>query len=239
MDFLKTVVVLAFLIMAANIVKPFVTSTRLRAGTFAGFWLILYILVWGIPTFVSPSPDEASVVGNEKVTERQQNDDEVPVEEKEEEAQLEEAIDFEPSTIELIIDASELLGLSREEFLSKFPKSIEPDRKDPMKMTFENGEVTFKDNVAMSITYAPEALHYPEDNRLLLASMGFEVEDLRKGSNPFETPVTIYLIDGFSDVTIYGEKDVGADQLIDRIYLRKEFYPSTTKPRDEETQVEE
>ncbi|MFP3340005.1 hypothetical protein R0J91_18650, partial [Micrococcus sp. SIMBA_131] len=78
-------------------------------------------------------------------------------------------------------------------------------------------------------------LQYLEDNRLLLASLGFEVEELRKGSNPFETPVTLYLIEGFSDVTIYGTEDGGEEALIEKIYLRKEFY-STQGDTDAEAE---
>ncbi len=239
MDFLKAVVVIAFLLMTANIIKPFVTSSRKRAAMFAGFWLLLYIVVWGVPTFGSAPSDEAIGNGNESSGNSQQNEDEAPNDVKEEEAQIEEEIDFEPSSIELIVNAPELLGLSREEFLSNFPKSIEPDRKDPMKMTFENGEVIFKDNVAVEMNYFPEGLHYLEDNRLLLASLGFEVEEVRKGSNPFEKPVTIYLIEGFSDVTIYGTEGESEDPFIEKIHLRKEFYPASVEPEEEEMNTEE
>ncbi|WP_226655798.1 hypothetical protein [Pseudalkalibacillus hwajinpoensis] len=233
MDFLKVVVILAFLLMAANSVKPFVTSSRKRAAIFAGFWFLLYIVVWGIPAFVNSSSDEASG-GDDQTTEQVEiHEDEAPEEVKEEEAQIEAEIDFDPASIELIVDAEALLGLSQEEFLAQFPKSIEEDQKDPMKMTFENGEVVFKDHIATEMTYFPEGLQYLEDNRLLLASLGFEVEELRKGSNPFETPVTLYLIDGFSDVTIYGTENGGKDTLIEKIYLKKEFY-STKEAEAEE-----
>ncbi|WP_273832326.1 hypothetical protein [Guptibacillus sedimenti] len=235
MDFLKTVVIIAFLLMTANIVKPFVTSSRKRAAVFAGFWLLLYIVVWGIPAFVDSSSGESSSADNKKTEQAEQDEDEAPEAVKEEEAQIEEEIDFDPASIELIVDAKSLLGLSREEFVSQFPKNIEVDEKDPLKMTFENGEVLFKDNIATSMTYFPEGLQYLEDNRLLLASLGFEVEELRKGSNPFETPVTLYLIEGFSDVTIYGTEDGGEEALIEKIYLRKEFY-STQGDTDAEAE---
>ncbi len=235
MDFLKAVVVLAFLIMTANTVKPFVVSlTRKRAAIFAVFWFVLYILVWGIPSFLHSPTDEVSGSGKESTIESVQDEDEVSSDLKKEEAQVEEEIDFDPSSIELIVDASELLGLSREEFLSNFPKSIDPDDEDPMKMTFENGEVLFKNNVAVEMTYYPEGLYYPEDNRLLLASLGFEVEELRKGSNPFETPVTFYLIDGFSDVTVYGKEEDRMNSPIEKIYLRKEFYPPSVEADEKE-----
>ena len=233
MDFLKAVVIIAFLLMAANIIKPFVTSSRKRAAVFAGFWLLLYIVVWGIPAFVDSSSDELSSAGNKTTEQAEIDEDEAPEAVKEEEAQIEEEIDFDPTSIELILDAKSMLGLSREEFVSRFPKSIEADEKDPMKMTFENGEVLFKDNIAISMTYFPEGLQYLEDNRLLLASLGFEVEELRKGSNPFETPVTLYLIEGFSDVTIYGTENGGEEALIEKIYLRKEFYSTQGDPEDE------
>ncbi|TKD69264.1 hypothetical protein [Pseudalkalibacillus hwajinpoensis] len=233
MDFFEFIVLLAFLIMAANVIKPFIGSTRKRAAIFAILWLALYIAVWGMPSFMSPEPDKVTGNGNEAISDNQKNEDEAPVEMKEEQARIEEEIDFDPASIELIVNAKELLGLSREEFLSNFPKEIDPHEKDPMKMTFENGEVTFKNNIAISMTYFPEALHYLDDNRLLLASLGFEVEELRKGSNPFEKPVTIYLIDGFSDVTIYGE-DSGENQIIDKIYLKKENYPPSIQSDDEE-----
>ncbi len=230
MDFLKAVVIIAFLLMAANIVKPFVTSSRKRAAVFAGFWLLLYIVVWGIPAFVDSSSGESNSADNKTTEQAEKDEDEAPEAVKEEEAQIEEEIDFDPASIEFIVDAKSLLGLSREEFVSQFPKNIEVDEKDPLKMTFENGEVLFKDNIAMSMTYFPEGLQYLEDNRLLLASLGFEVEELRKGSNPFETPVTLYLIEGFSDVTIYGTEDGGEEVLIEKIYLRKEFYSTQGDP---------
>ena len=235
MDFLKVVVILACLLMTANIVKPFVTSSRKRAAVFAGFWFLLYMVVWGLPAFVDSSSDESSGGDDQTTEQAEQHENEAPAEVKEDEAQIEEKIDFDPASIELIVDAEALLGLSQEEFLAQFPKSIEEDQKNPMKMTFENGEVVFKDNIATEMTYFPEGLQYLEDNRLLLASMGFEVEELRKGSNPFETPVTLYLIDGFSDVTIYGTENGGEDALIEKIYLRKEFY---SKPEDLEEVVE-
>ncbi|QHA93165.1 hypothetical protein [Bacillus sp. N1-1] len=238
MDFLKAVVIIAFLLMVANIVKPFVTSSRKRAAVFAGFWLLLYIVVWGIPAFVDSSSDESSSADNKTTEQAEQDEDEAPEAVKEEEAQIEEEIDFDPASIELIVDAKSLLGLSREEFVSQFPKNIEADEKDPLKMTFENGEVLFKDNIAISMTYFPEGLQYVEDNRLLLASLGFEVEELRKGSNPFETPVTLYLIEGFSDVTIYGTEGGGEEALIEKIYLRKEFY-STQGDMEDEVEAEE
>ncbi|WLR61043.1 hypothetical protein [Guptibacillus hwajinpoensis] len=106
-------------------------------------------------------------------------------------------------------------------------------------MTFENGEVIFKDNVAVEMNYFPEGLHYLEDNRLLLASLGFEVEEVRKGSNPFEKPVTIYLIEGFSDVTIFGTEGESEDPFIEKIHLRKEFYPASVGPEEEEMNTEE
>ncbi|MCA0991889.1 hypothetical protein [Pseudalkalibacillus hwajinpoensis] len=235
MDFLKTVVIIAFLLMTANIVKPFVTSSRKRAAVFAGFWLLLYIVVWGIPAFVDSSSGESSSADNKTTEQEKQDEDEAPEAVKEEEAQIEEEIDFDPASVEFIVDAKSLLGLSREEFVSQFPKNIEVDEKDPLKMTFENGEVLFKDNIATSMTYFPEGLQYLEDNRLLLASLGFEVDELRKGSNPFETPVTLYLVEGFSDVTIYGREDGGEEALIEKIYLRKEFY-STQGDTDAEAE---
>ncbi|WP_273853286.1 hypothetical protein [Guptibacillus spartinae] len=233
MDFLKVVVILAFLLMAANLVKPFVTASRKRAAIFAAFWLLLYIIVWGVPAFVSSSTNETSDRSNETTKQAERDEDEVPEEVKKEEAQMEEEIDFDPASIELIVDARSLLGLPREEFVSQFPKRIEEDAEEPLKMNFENGEVVFKDNIATEMTYFPEGLQYLKDNRLLLASMGFEVEELRKGSNPFETPVTLYLIDGFSDVTIYGTDNGGEDALIEKIYLKKEFY-STKEVEGEE-----
>ncbi|KMM37193.1 hypothetical protein [Guptibacillus hwajinpoensis] len=236
MDFFEFIVLLAFLIMTANVIKPFIASlTRKRAAIFAILWLALYIAVWGIPSFGS-TPDEVSGGGNEAISENQQNQDEAPIEEKEELAKIEEEIDFDPASIEVIVNAQEVLGLSREEFLSNFPKEINPDKKDPMKMVFENGEVTFQNNIAISMTYYPEALQYPGDNRLLLASLGYEVQELRKGSNPFETPVTIYLIDGFSDVTIYGEKEVEENPKIEKIYIKKEYYKPTIQSDDEEAE---
>lgn len=235
MDFFEFIVLLAFLIMTANVIKPFIASlTRKRAATFAILWLALYIAVWGIPSFNS-EPDEVSGNGNETLSDNQQNQDEAPIEEKEELAQIEEEIDFDPASIEVIVNAQEVLGLSREEFLSNFPKEINPHKKDPMKMVFENGEVTFQNNIAISMTYFPEALQYPGDNRLLLASLGFGVEELRKGSNPFETPVTIYLIDGFSDVTIYGEEET-EDPKVEKIYIKKEYYKPTIQSDNEEAE---
>ena len=237
MDFFEFIVLLAFLIMTANVIKPFIASlTRKRAAIFAILWLGLYIAVWGIPSVLNPTPDEVSGDGKEATSDNLQNKEEASVEKKEEQARVEEEIDFDPASIERIVNAKELLGLSREEFLANFPKQIQPDEKDPMKMVFENGEVTFKNNVAVTMTYYPEAFDYPGDNRMLLASLGFEVKELRKGSNPFETPVTFYLIDGFSDVTIYGEEGEGENQAIEKLFLKKEYYPPSTEPDDEETE---
>ncbi|WP_347549005.1 hypothetical protein ABFG93_15960 [Pseudalkalibacillus hwajinpoensis] len=234
MDFLKMVVVLSFLVMIANTIKPFVASlTRKRAVMFASFWLVLYILVWDVPSFLNTSSDGAKTSGEETVSGTEIDEDEVPVEEKQEEAKVEEEVTFDPASIEIIVNASELMGMEREEFKTNFPKAIDPDGESPTKMVFENGEVTFKDNKASSMTYYPEAMHYPEDNRLLLSSLGFDIEELRKGSNPFETPVTFYLIEGYSEVTIYGSEGPEEKKAIERIYIKKEFYPTPVTDEEE------
>lgn len=238
MDVLKIIVVLAFLFMTINMIKPFIGSvTRKRAALYAAFWLILYLLVWGTPGFIHSSDEASGGSEGDVDQEVQQHEEEVSPQEKAEEAKLEEEIDFEPESIELIIDVPNLLGLSREEFVSKFGKELENNGEDPMVMTFEHGEVTFEDNVATSMTYYPEGLQYPEDNRMLLASLGFDIKELKKGSNPFESPVTFYLVGGFSDVTISAveEKESGAP--IDKIYMKKEIYRPTSP--DEESKEEE
>ncbi len=224
--------------MLLNIFKPFIGSlSRKRAVLYASFWLVLYLLVWGAPGLINSS-DVASDGSEGNVdTEVQKHDAEASHEMKAEEAKLEETIDFDTESIELIIDVPSLLGLSREEFRSQFGKELENNGEDPMVMTFENGEVTFEDNVAKSMTYYPEALQYPEDNRLLLASLGFDVKELKKGSNPFESPVTFYLIGGFSDVTISAVEEEATDRSIEKVYIKKEVYPPPVL--DEESEEED
>lgn len=234
MDVLKVIVIVAFLFMVVNTIKPFVGSlSRKRAGLYAGFWLVLYLLVWGIPGVLHPA-DEVSSGGEGNADQAvQKHDAEVSVEVKEEEAEIEETIDFDPKSIELTMDVPNLLGLSREEFLANFDKDLQNNKENPMLMTFENGEVLFKNNVASSFTYYPEGLQYPEDNRMLLASLGFEIKELKKGSNPFEEPVTFYLIGGYSDVTISATEEKDKGKSIDKIYIKKEIYPPTIEEEEE------
>lgn len=227
MDVLKIIVILAFLFMTINIIKPFIGSvTRKRAALYAGFWVILYLLVWGVPGFMDSSEEVSGKKDGDVEQEVPKHEEEVPAEEKAEEAKLEEEVDFDIDSIEQIIDVPGLLGLSREEFTNKLDKELENNTEDAMVMTFENGEVTFEENIAKEITYYPEGLQYPEDNRMLLASLGFDIKELKKGSNPFEDPVTFYLIGGFSDVTISAVEDEGTEGAIEKIYIKKEIYPT-------------